>query len=213
MPLHNDSIWSHFPPVTTVGEQELCILSPPQSMSALPVQVWATPWDLSRPVGSPTKWESDHVGAQGCPCLLPESWQDALPLSWLSWYYECSQQQGTHSPRCADPPPSPPTLHQSLYLVGGASSLGSSLGHSLGTMAALWDLPHWLGKKSLRSSGPLSPVPTVMLRHFPTLGATAVLWGLQLGDQSFVCTELLGAKECSPVSVTSLGVVHPLSVV
>ena len=41
----------------------------------------AAPWDHGKVVTSPTGGESDHMVAQGCCCLLPQSHQVALPAS------------------------------------------------------------------------------------------------------------------------------------
>ena len=171
------------------------------------VQARATPWDCSSIVGSPTWWVGDHMKAQGCRCLLSQSCQDALPLLGPQQNYEHSQQLGTHLPGPADLPLSPPRLHQPLCMVGGDSPLGPSLGHSWGLW---WDhgLSHQIIKWSHGGSGLLS---AGLPRHAAILGATLVLWTLQPGQQSHICTWLLGAGECSPISTISPGVVHPPS--
>ena len=91
----------HLPALGQVP-QELCILSPLQSLSTVPVCAWATPWYCSGPVGSPTERESNRARVQGCCCLLPQSHQDTLPASGLQQYYGSSQQPGIHFPRSAD---------------------------------------------------------------------------------------------------------------
>ena len=92
-------------------------------------------------MGSPTVCESDQVGSLGCCSLFPQSCLNVLPPSGLPQYYGRSWQLGSCLFWCADPLLSPPRLHQPLCLVSGASSLGLSLGHSLGTAVVLWVLP------------------------------------------------------------------------
>ena len=134
------------------------------------------------------------MGAQSCCWLLPQSCQDELPTSGLQQYHGHLWQLGAHSPRCTDLPPSPPRLHQLLGLAGRASPLGLSLGYSLGPQQHS-GLSHWMGKQqSLGGSRMLSGVPAVTLRCEPTLGASAVLWVLQLGEQSYTHTGLPGGQ-------------------
>ena len=195
MPSHNGSIWLHILPATArrAGEQELCILNLLQSLEPVPVGAWATPWDRSGIMSSSTEWERDHTEAQGCCHLLPQSRQDVLPSAGLQQYCGHSWQPGSHLPGCADLPPPLPRLHWPSCMVSGASPLDLSLSHSLD----LWQhcgLSHWMGKRSHRGPGLPPPITAVVLRCTPTIGATAVLWALQPGEQSYACTGLSGGR-------------------
>ena len=64
-----------------------------------------------------------------------------------------------------------------VVLGGWGLSTVSEPGPLLGITAALCALP-LMGKRSYGGSGLLSPVPSVALRHTPTLEAAVVLWTL-----------------------------------
>ena len=74
--------------------------------------------------------ESDHVGAQGCCCLLPQSCQVTLSPSRPQWYCGCLQLPGAHSHR-------PPICCYLLLglLLGCTSSCAWYYGHSRQTRA------------------------------------------------------------------------------
>ena len=87
----------HLPPLGGGEDQELYLLSPPQTLSVVPVWAWASLWDCSSNVGSPTEGDSDHPGALGCYHLLPQSHWDRLPYSGQQWYYGCSSWESIHT--------------------------------------------------------------------------------------------------------------------
>ena len=155
-------------------------------------------------MGSPTRRGSIHKGAQGCCCLLPLFYQDLFPSLGLKQYYGHLQQPGTHSPRFTDLLPSPPRSHQPLCLVGGASPLSLSLGHSLGPQSHC-GLSHQMGRCLWGASGLLSSVPAVMPRCIGPLGCSNAI-GILARKEVQV---LSGAGQCSPISTSTPGVVHP----
>lgn len=146
------------------------------------VRAWSTHGDCSGTVGFPTKWESDHVGAQGChlcPAKMPFS------PSGLQLYPGHSQQLRTCPPGPADLPPSP---RVTAAIVLGGHGLASPLGPRLSPSLGPWQhcgLSHWTRKPSPGGSGLRPPAPTVLLRCAPPFGATAVLWIFTAAGSSF----------------------------
>ena len=128
-------------------------------------------------------------GVQAWCCLIPHSRQHVLSPLGLQKYNGHWQKPGTCLPGYADLPLSTPRSHQPLCLVGGASPLGQSMGHSSGTMMVLWTLP--LDEKvmtwGLRAATTCTHSHTEKHSHHQGQNSAG---GLQAGEQSQKCTRL-----------------------
>lgn len=103
-------------------------------------------------MGPPIECKCDHMGAQGCHCMLPLSCQDVLPPLRPEQYNGCLQQLGTHS-------------------LGRADLLAISSQDAPAVVLGRWGLP------TVSESEPLLGT-TAALRALP-LDKKAITWGLR----------------------------------
>ena len=161
---------------------------------------------------SPTGLKSNRAGAQGCCCLLPQLRQGMLPPSGLQWYCGHSQQPGNRSPMCVDSLPSLLTVTPAAVLGGQGFLMGSNPGPLFGTTAALWALlpDRKVITWGLSAAMTCSHIHAYVCSHpwscSGTMGAHTSRDSSCMHAQD--CWE---ARECSPISTTSPGVVHPPS--